>query len=272
MHAAQEQEHEEVKETIHIYVIREKERRSSLAPVVCAVLLLLVVIAYGVLTPYEQPEAQAIIRVPAVLLPLTTFTASVKIIQTGIQHHPATHAHGMLTVYNGSIVQQELPAGMVFLAQDVEVITQTPVLVPASNPPTFGSATVSAHTVTAGARGNIPSFAINQVYGGSLFIRNLKAFSGGSDALTTRYTTAADRAQAIATARTRLTAQIRRGLLFRPCTETSTGNQIISVTWTCQFVTYHVSPSMRVLHVVVQGNLLVLDVVFPVPPHPFPGK
>ena len=62
-------------ETIHLYVVREGQKRPSLALVIISFLALSILIAFGVLIPYQQPELRTAIRVPAVLLPLKTFTA-----------------------------------------------------------------------------------------------------------------------------------------------------------------------------------------------------
>src|SRR5438270_12345090 len=101
------------KETIHIYVMREEAARPSVFPLIVSACTLLFLIALGVLTPYKQPEVRKAIRVPAVLLPLKTFSTSVKIIPTGRKTHPATRAAGTLTITNGSILSEELPKGMI---------------------------------------------------------------------------------------------------------------------------------------------------------------
>lgn len=62
-------------ETIYVYVLREGKEHPSLVPVLISVFALSILIAIGVLIPYKQPEQRASIRVPAVLLPLTTFSA-----------------------------------------------------------------------------------------------------------------------------------------------------------------------------------------------------
>src|SRR5436853_4713466 len=92
------------KETIHLYVVREEKPRPSLVPVLFSVVVLFLLMAIGVLFPYQQPEIRESLRVPAVLLPLKTFTTSVNVIPTGRKTHPATTAHGLLTITNGSIL------------------------------------------------------------------------------------------------------------------------------------------------------------------------
>src|ERR1700719_3011770 len=98
-------------DTIHLYVVREGDKRPSLLPVLISVFALSILIAIGVLTPYQQPEQRASIRVPAALLPIKTFSASEPIIPTGIKTYPATTAHGTLTITNGSVISQVIPEG-----------------------------------------------------------------------------------------------------------------------------------------------------------------
>ena len=98
-------------ETLHIYVVRE-EVKPSLLPIFLSVVALSLLVAFGVLSPTQQPVMRAVIRVPAVPLPLKTFTVQVAIIPTGVKAYPATTAHGILTITNGSIItgQAKRPA------------------------------------------------------------------------------------------------------------------------------------------------------------------
>ena len=65
---------DEKPETIHLYVVREKEPTPSVLPIVLSALSLIVLLVFCVLIPYQQPVTRAVIRVPAVLLPMRTFT------------------------------------------------------------------------------------------------------------------------------------------------------------------------------------------------------
>src|SRR6266700_7051229 len=122
---------DEKPETIHLYVVREEEPRPSGLPIVASFLLLLCVIAAGMLFPYHQPLEHKTLRVPAIFLPLKTFTATAPIIPTRVKTYPATSAHGMLTLTNGSVVSLELPKGLIFTSKDgIEVMTDTSVFVP----------------------------------------------------------------------------------------------------------------------------------------------
>jgi hypothetical protein len=256
---------EEPIETIHLYVVREEKPRPSLLPVIFSVFALSFLIALGVLLPYQQPEIRTAIRVPAVPLPPTTFSTSVAVVATGMKTYASTAAHGTLTIYNGSILSQELPHGMILTAQDgVEVITDETVVIAAGNPPAYGIAHVSVHAVVAGSKGNIAALDIDQVEGTSLYIRNLQPFSGGQEAHNVTFITTRDRQISLSQARHSLIQHTLADLLQSPCTERVTGDQTLHVIWTCQFVRYDVPdlPGVKVLHAEVKGHVVILDIVF----------
>src|SRR5256714_5933497 len=169
-------------ETVHLYVVREHEKKPyTLLPLLCALVCLLGIAAvtlYSAQHPYYEHER---LTVPAVALPPKVFTAQSPIIPTGIKTYPATTARGMLTITNGSVETVQLPAGMIFTGKDgIEVITDSPVYVPAGSADSFGMSTVPAHLVTAGI--NMPRLDIDQVGGTSLYVRNLSPFTGGEPA------------------------------------------------------------------------------------------
>jgi hypothetical protein len=195
---------DEQPETIHVYVVREREPKPSVFPIVLSALSLIVLLAFCVLTPYQQPVTRAVIRVPAVLLPIRTFTATTAIIPTGVKVYPATTAHGVLTITNGSVIAQVIPAG--FSVQNV--VTDRAVYVPAGSANGYGYATVSAHTLISGHGGNLPPYSINSVIGSSVYIRNLSAFSGGKDAYSVKFITSNDRDAALSKVRDVLTSKI----------------------------------------------------------------
>jgi hypothetical protein len=262
-------------ETIHLYVVREGQKRPSIAPVIISLLVLILLFVIGILIPYQQPKEHKVIRVPAILLPLKTFTTSIIVVPTGIKTYLSTTAHGLLTITNGSILSEDLPKGMIFTGKDgVEVITDQAVYVPAGSATGLGYATVTAHTVTPGAKGNISALDINAVEGTSLFIRNLQSFSGGADSYSVKFITSQDRENALVKARSRLLPQSLSGLLESPCKETVTGEKMLSVRWTCQFVSYNVPdlPAVKVLHAKVSGKTILLEVVYVPRPKLFPGK
>ena len=205
-------------ETLHIYVVRE-EAKPPLLPIFLSVVALSLLVALCALSPYQQPVTRAVIRVPAVLLPLKTFTARIAIIPTGIKTYTATTAQGVLTITNGSVISQTLPAGFIFITNSgVSVVTDHAVFVPAGNANGYGMANGSAHALTSGKAGNIPALAVDTVEGSSVYVRNLAAFTGGSDAYSVKVVTAQDRQAALANARQHL-AVLSTGLHY-PCVET----------------------------------------------------
>lgn len=245
---------DEKPETIHLYVVRDKEPRPSLVPVILSVVALSILVAFCALIPYQQPVTRLTLRVPAVLLPLKSFNARVAIIPTGIKVYPATTAHGVLTITNGSVISQTFPKG--FRLENV--ITDRAVFVPAGNANGYGYAVVSAHAAITGSSGNIPAYAINHVEGSSVYIRNLKAFSGGHDAYSVKVATPHDRHTAVTKARQLLTLE-STGLHY-PCKENING--AVTVTWHCQFVTYHVPALYHVTGVRIIGKNLLITVWF----------
>lgn len=254
-------------ETIHLYVIRENEKKPQTAiPVIFCMLYLIGIVAvaaYSGTHPYYEHKT---IQVPAIFLPVNAFTTQQVIIPTGIKTYPATQAHGILTIYNGSILSQELPKGMILTAQSgVEVVTDERVFVPAGNPPYYGIASVLAHAIVSGKQGNIKAFAIDNINGTFLYIRNLHAFTGGQDAYSVKIVTAQDVQTATAFARASLTAQIAqiKAFLAFPCIESSQEqNSRVTLSWSCQFVTYSVPSYMHVTGVRLSGKNLLVDVVF----------
>jgi Baseplate J-like protein len=250
-------------ETIHLYVVRGEEPRSSSVLLALSVVALLLVVAIGLALPFLQPEPRASIRVPAVLLPPRVFTVRAQVIPTGVHTYPATTAQGTLTITNGSVITQTLPAGVIFITNSgISIATNTAVFVPAGSADAYGFATVTAHALVVGKAGNIPSYAINQVAGSSIYIRNLSAFHGGKDAYSVKFITAQDTHAALDNARQHLSV-MSAGLHY-PCSETISAT--MAVAWRCQFVTYRLPPYMRVTGVRLQGKNLIIDVILVVRP------
>jgi hypothetical protein len=244
-------------ETIHLYVVREKEPKPPILPIVLSALSLIVLLVYCALTPYQQPEIRTTIRVPAVPLSIQTFNASVAIIPRGVKVYPATTAHGILTITNGSIISQTLPKGMIVGA----VILDYSVFVPAGSANGYGYATVSAHALVSGKGGNLATFEINSVENASIYIRNLTSFSGGRDAYSVKVVTSEDRQTALITAHGVLALKINR--LHYPCREFYLSDALkITMTWRCQFLTYIVPSYMHVLGTQLQGKEVVVAVWF----------
>jgi baseplate J-like protein len=253
---------DEQPETIHLYVVREEEPKPSVFPIVLSALSLVVLFAFCVLVPYQQPVTRAVIRVPAVLLPLRTFTAKVAVIPTGVRTYPATTAHGTLTITNGSVISQTFPAGFKFLTnRGVQVVTDSAVFVPSGNANGYGYTAVKAHALISGISGNLPAYAINTVIGSSVYIRNLRAFYGGHDAYSVKYATVQDKLAALLHARGILVLQIN-GLHY-PCNESYLQKAfVIIMTWRCQMLTYHIAAFYHVTAARLSGNNLIIDVWF----------
>jgi hypothetical protein len=245
-------------ETIHLYVVREEAPKPQLFPIFLSVLALLVLVVLSVAVPYQQPVTRLTIRVPAVLLPSRTFTAKVAIIPTGVRVYPATTAHGVLTITNGSIIGQYVPAGFTVGG----VATDTAIYVPPGNANGYGWAQVSAHAGIPGKNGNIPALAINSVIGSSVYVRNLSAFSGGRDAYSIKVVTDQDKQTAEITARNILAAQ-SVGLHY-PCQETKDTSiyTIMYIFWRCQYVTFSLPSYMHVSSVRIIGKNLLIQVWF----------
>jgi len=244
-------------ETLHIYVVRDEVRRPQLYPIFLSVLVLASLVALSGLSSYQQPVTRAVIRVPAVLLSIRTFTATVAFIPTGIKTYQATTAHGVLTITNGSVIAQTIPAGF----RLGNVVTDSPVFVPAGNANGYGWAQVRAHALLSGRGGNLLPYSINSVEGSSIYIRNLSAFSGGADSYSVKFVTAQDKLTALMKARDQLTI-LAAGLRY-PCLESSHG---MVLTWRCQFVSYRLPSYMHVTGVRIIDKNVVLHIWFVVRP------
>ncbi len=223
---------------------------------VCAVLLFAI--------PSDRDVAPWTKIVPLEILPAQTFTTTVAIIPTGQNIVPAMSARGIITVYNGSFLAQQLPAGFILTSRGgMEITADQNTTIPAGNPPAYGMAKVPAHVIRAGQSGNIPALAINQIYGTSLYLKNLTAFSGGVDVRTVVIVTDADKAAALSSARYHLNTQAKSypAMLGHPCGESVLQNDLaLVVSWICQFVSYHVPAGLHVLSVQRIGESVKLEV------------
>ncbi len=250
---------DEQPETIHLYVVRETAPKPSLLPIFLSVFALSLIVAIVVLAPYQQPVTRAVIRVPAVPLAVKTFTAQMPVIPTGVHTYPATTAHGTLTITNGSIIAQVIPAGFSIS----NVATDYAIYVPPGDANGYGYATVRAHALVHGKGGNFARLAINQVIESSVYIRNLTAFSGGKDTYSVKFATAQNKQAAFIAARNLLAAQAI-GLHY-PCqviVNNRTAMVNLIVTWRCQFVSYSVPSYMHVTRAKIIGKNLLVDVWF----------
>ena len=252
-------------ETVHIYVVREEAPRPFVAlPLFGAVLCLLSIVYITLYSGTHPTYVHQTLRLP-VTLTTVLLHADIPVHPTGIRMYPATNAHGTLTFTNGSIIGQSIPAGFT----TGEVATDSAVYVPPGSANGYGYATVSAHALIIGQRGNITALAINQVIGASVYVRNLSAFNGGRDSYTVRYITVHDTQTALLQARSILLNK-SMGLHY-PCTEkTRSTNNNISITWRCTFVTYRVPALLHVVGIQLRGTYIFVSVVSllrPVPTH-----
>ncbi len=258
---------EDEMETLHVYIYEEPPTKPSHGILDRVLLRVVQALAVGMLAvfcliPYVPVYAMKVLAVPAHFLPIQMYSAQSSIVPTGKTEHPAVQARGTLTIYNGSILVQQFPAGFLFAAKDgLEVATDQSVTIPAANLPSLGMATVPAHAVAAGSQGNIQAGQINQDYGTAVTIKNLSAFQGGQDAYTEQFVTAEDTVKARESAKEQAAAKIPIGLLARPCTaQTAQGGNVLTVTWSCQYVTYTAPANLKVLSAHVEGKNVILQV------------
>lgn len=228
----------------------------------CLQLLAIAMLA-GFCVVQGQPISQVqTVNIPALLLPLQRFSASAPIVATGVKTIPARHARGMLTIYNGSILQEWLPAGFLVSTQSgIEIVTDQAVVIPAANLPAPGVATVPAHALPAGSQGNIAVDAIYQADGGDIVIKNLVPFTSGQEARTMHVVQESDREATITEAKARVEAEKpTSGLLARPCTETVQQSEThVTVRLDCQYVTYQIPAGARVLSARVEGKTVLVQ-------------
>ena len=251
-------------ETLHIYLEWEQPPHSSLLPIILSVFTLFALVVYCALTPYQQPVTRMTLRVPAVPLAVRTFTAQAAIVPTGVKTYPAATAHGLLTITNGSVIAQTLPASLIFVSSGgVSVITDRATYVPPGSADGYGITTASAHVLTAGI--NLATLSINQTIGASLYVRNLQPFTGGRPAYSIKVITEEDRQLAVNKTRNIL-AMLSAGLHY-PCSDVlNIGQETVSESWQCQFVTYHLPSYMHVTGIQIQGKNLIVAVWYVVRP------
>jgi hypothetical protein len=256
---------EEMIETRYLYIYDgdpEKPRwnKDQITAAIMGFLALAMIVG-ACFIPTGQSYSIQTISVPAIFHPVE-LKASADIMPTGIQNYPASRAKGVLTVYNASFLTQFLQAGFILSTHDgIEVMTDETVTIPANNPPYNGIAHVSAHAVIPGSQGNIQVGAINTVYGSSLYLKNLAAFSGGQDAYTKTFVTANDKATAVTAARAQLDAKTPIGLQRKPCTDTPSQAALnLTVTRLCEYITYQSPSNGQILAVRVQGDKVFLTV------------
>jgi hypothetical protein len=200
------------------------------------------------------------------LLP-SSFTKSITVPATGHSHDDATNATGVLTFYNADSQSYTISAGTSFTVQGVTVVTDTPVTIQAAVPPSFGTGITQAHTVQAGAIGNIAAHTIDTRCCGSQFVTatNTSAFSGGQDARSYSFIQTSDIQNAATDLLASLTPKTTAALskearsgeqLVTPlCTPHTTSSQgpgaegvevTVNVTQTCRSVAYTLTSLQQV--------------------------
>lgn len=249
-------------DTIHVYVVRDEAPKPQLFPIVLSMLALVVLVVLAVAVPYQQPVTRVTLRVPAVSLALKSFTTQATILPTGIKTYPATTAQGILSITNGSVISQTLPASFKFFTnRGIQIITDSAVFLPSGDASGYGYAAVSAHALLSGNQGNIPALAINQVIGSSVYVRNLKTFYGGRVGYSVKIVTEEDRQLAVYKTRNAL-AMLSAGLHY-PCYHVlNIGKETVSESWRCQFVTYHIADFYHVTGIKLVGKNLILNAWF----------
>jgi len=249
-------------ETIHLYVVREEEKRPATAlPLFCAFVCLLSIAAITIYSAVHPTYEHMRLVVPAQFLPLRTFEAEAPIIPTGVKTYPATYATGVLTLTNGSVIGMSIPQGFTIGS----VATDKAVYVPPGSAAAFGYASVTARALISGKAGNFASLAINTVIGSSLYVRNLSPFTGGRNNYRVAIQLPQDRETAMNTVRSLIASQIAQvaAVLAGACKETiMASTTVIQTTWNCQFATYTVPLYMYSLGAQLVGKNFLVDVVF----------
>lgn len=259
-------------ETIHLYVVRKEPKQPSYTalPLLCAFLCLIGMAALTLYSGEHPIYEHEQLTVSAIFLPLKMFITTAPIIPTGVKTYPATNAEGTLTIENGSVLSEMLPAGILFSASNgIEVQTEQAVYIPSGSAAGYGVATVATRAIQAGKIGNIAALAVNAVYGTALYVRNLTSFTGGQDAYSVKITLPKDRQTAINKAEASVAAQKTHiaAVLAGPCKQAVSGQSVIvKLTVSCQYATYHIPVGMHVIAAFLHGKHFLVDVVFLAPP------
>lgn len=153
-------------------------------------------------------------QVAARLLLVSSPARSQTVPTTGTGHAPARAGEGTVTFYNAAPYAQTVAAGTVLTGADgVEIVTDSPAVIPAGNPPTFGIAAVPAHAAAIGPRGNIAPLDLNGLCcTGGISVKNTAAFHDGQYAYDYPMLTQADIDHAAGPLLAALTPQTRATL------------------------------------------------------------
>ncbi len=153
-------------------------------------------------------------QVAAHVLVVSSPTQSQTVSTTGTGHAPARVGEGTLTFYNAAPYTQTVAAGTLLTGADgVEIVTATPAVTPAGNPPTFGIATVPAHAAVIGPQGNIAPLDLNGLCCmAGISVKNTTAFHDGQYAYDFPMVTQADIDQAAGSLLATLTAATQENM------------------------------------------------------------
>ncbi len=130
----------------------------------------------------QQVTLTGVLQLGHILAPLT-LSQSQTVPTTGNGHQDAKVAQGTLTFYNGLLTPQTVAAGTILTGSSgIQIVTTENAAIPPGNPPTYGQATVSAHALHPGTRGNIPPGDIHQACcANAVLAKNTTPFHGGQD-------------------------------------------------------------------------------------------
>jgi hypothetical protein len=155
-----------------------------------------------------------------------------------------------------------------------EIKTDSPVYVPPGSALGYGVAYVSAHPLIGGRKGNIAALDVNAVEGSSLYIRNLKPFTGGQEAYSVKTITPQDRQAALMTGIALLQEQAHRvrAILAHQSLESVYHGATLRLTLLCRFLAYPHLPGFRITGIRIEGRELLVNVAYTPRPRPFTGK
>src|SRR6266566_661691 len=130
----------------------------------------------------QQVSLNGTLQLGRVLQPITISQSQTRA-TTGHGHQDARAATGRVTFYNGQLNSIFVPAGLLLTGNDGEqIVTDQDASIPASNLPQVGQATVQAHAVNTGTKGNIAVYDINQgCCATAIKAVNTNSFYGGQD-------------------------------------------------------------------------------------------
>jgi hypothetical protein len=176
-------------------------------------------------THADTPES-----IPGRVLAAITMSQAETVATTGRTQQEARPGRGTITFYNAGTSAQTIMVGTLITGKDgVQAVTDASVTVPAANYPTFGQATVNAHSIITGPGGNITA---SDIYG-SCCLLNISAvnsaFTGGQDIETYQSVSKQD----IETTATKLQASLKEAVTVALATQVQ-GNETLIAPPMCE--------------------------------------